>query len=123
MSTTHLATKQFQETTVALQVASIGLGGCQQASGNTPAELRKLRRKTRMRVIDFPVRDYSAQTFRLTLDSALNEDACTSVVPEGSGSRYVVFGDDAEIKVRLVETTVRADKFMILPEAFFFARA
>ena len=76
-------------------------------------------RKEILRILEFPVGEFEAQTFRDTLAAVLNDGAFEGTIPEGSGTKYLVEGTGSEIRVRTNETLSKfQDSFVILPEQF-----
>ena len=75
-----------------------------------------------LRILQVPIGDYTAEAMREELQRLLQDGAFQGMIPEGSGTQYLVEGSGNEIRVRTNETLVRADEFYILPDAFLSTR-
>ena len=72
-----------------------------------------------LRILEFPVGEYEAQSFRDTLAALLNDGGFAGTIPEGSGTTYLVEGTGTEVRVRTNETASKfQDRFVILGEKF-----
>ena len=56
-----------------------------------------------LRVLEFPVGEYEAQSFRDTLAALLNDGGFAGTIPEGSGTTYLVEGTGTEVRELLLE--------------------
>ena len=84
-----------------------------------PVDWRSGGSKDTLRILNFPVGEYEAQSFRDTLGALLNDGAFAGTIPEGSGTTYLVEGTGTDVRVRTNETaTKRQDAFVILGEKF-----